>query len=120
MPGAKSVLWGAGILVRWLGYCQWEHFNSESGLGSDLIYKVFPAPDETFWAGTDTGLLTPGCQSFTQIETNGLVVVHHNYRLVGVRQHITLSAEYAPYVVTVGHRSLSESRPQGVFFFSRP
>jgi diguanylate cyclase (GGDEF)-like protein len=43
-------------LVRWLGYREWEYFNSGSGLESDLVYQVFPAPDGTLWAGTDSGL----------------------------------------------------------------
>lgn len=43
-------------LVKWLGYREWEHFNNDSGLESDLVYQVFPAPDGTFWAGTDAGL----------------------------------------------------------------
>ena len=42
-------------LVRWLGYREWEHFNSESGLGSDLVYESLPVPGG-IWAGTDSGL----------------------------------------------------------------
>jgi diguanylate cyclase (GGDEF)-like protein len=43
-------------LARWLGYPEWEHFNSDSGLGSDLVYEVLPAPGGAVWAGTDSGL----------------------------------------------------------------
>jgi diguanylate cyclase (GGDEF)-like protein len=43
-------------LARWLGYGQWEHFNSDSGLGSDLVYEVLPMPGGAVWAGTDSGL----------------------------------------------------------------
>jgi diguanylate cyclase (GGDEF)-like protein len=43
-------------LARWLGYPEWEHFNSDSGLGSDLVYEVLPVPGGTVWAGTDSGL----------------------------------------------------------------
>jgi diguanylate cyclase (GGDEF)-like protein len=43
-------------LARWLGYGAWEHFNSDSGLGSDLVYEVLPMPGGTVWAGTDSGL----------------------------------------------------------------
>jgi diguanylate cyclase (GGDEF)-like protein len=43
-------------LARWLGYQRWEHFNSDSGLASDLVYEVLPVPGGTVWAGTDSGL----------------------------------------------------------------
>ena len=43
-------------LARWLGYGEWEYFNSDSGLGSDLVYEVLPGLDGTVWAGTDSGL----------------------------------------------------------------
>jgi len=43
-------------LARWLGYRQWEHFNSDSGLGSDVVYEVLPVSGGAVWAGTDSGL----------------------------------------------------------------
>jgi ligand-binding sensor domain-containing protein len=43
-------------LAKWLGYGEWEHFNSDSGLGSDLAYEVAPAGRDAFLAGTDAGL----------------------------------------------------------------
>ena len=43
-------------LARWLGYREWEHFNSDSGLGSDLVYEVLPVPGGAVWADTDSGL----------------------------------------------------------------
>ena len=46
---------GHGI-ARWLGYREWEYFNSDAGLGSDLVYEVLPAPGGEVWAGTDSGL----------------------------------------------------------------
>ncbi len=46
---------GHGI-AKWLGYQQWQYFNSDSGLGSDLAYEVAPAENGAFWAGTDAGL----------------------------------------------------------------
>jgi len=42
-------------LARWLGYREWEHFNSESGLGTDVVYESLPVPGG-IWAGTDSGL----------------------------------------------------------------
>jgi ligand-binding sensor domain-containing protein len=44
-------------LARWLGYGEWEYFNSDSGLPSDLVYETALAPDGTVWAGTDSGLM---------------------------------------------------------------
>jgi diguanylate cyclase (GGDEF)-like protein len=43
-------------LAKWLGYGDWQYFNSDSGLGSDLAYEVAPAGNGAFWAGTDAGL----------------------------------------------------------------
>jgi diguanylate cyclase (GGDEF)-like protein len=43
-------------LARWLGYREWEYFNSDSGLGSDVVYEVLPVPGAAVWAGTDSGL----------------------------------------------------------------
>jgi diguanylate cyclase (GGDEF)-like protein len=43
-------------LARWLGYPEWEHFNSDNGLGSDLVYEVLPVAGGAVWAGTDSGL----------------------------------------------------------------
>ena len=55
----EGTLWlglGGHGLVKWLGYGQWEYFNSDSGLGSDLAYGVTPAGDGAYWAATDAGL----------------------------------------------------------------
>ncbi|MGD1070956.1 MAG: diguanylate cyclase [Bryobacteraceae bacterium] len=44
-------------LVRWLGYGEWEYFNTDSGLPNDLVYEIALIPDGTVWAGTELGLL---------------------------------------------------------------
>jgi diguanylate cyclase (GGDEF)-like protein len=43
-------------LARWRGYREWEGFNSESGLGSELIYAILPLGNGTVLAGTEDGL----------------------------------------------------------------
>ena len=43
-------------LARWLGYREWEHFNTDSGLETGLVYEVLPVPGGTVWVGTDSGL----------------------------------------------------------------
>jgi diguanylate cyclase (GGDEF)-like protein len=55
----EGTLWlglGGHGLAKWLGYGQWEYFNSDSGLGSDLAYGVTPAGNGAYWAATDAGL----------------------------------------------------------------
>ena len=42
-------------LVRWLGYREWEYFNSDIGLGGDVVYQVAPFTGGV-WAGTESGL----------------------------------------------------------------
>ena len=44
-------------LARWLGYGDWEYFNSDGGLPTDLVYEIVPEADGGVWAGTDSGLM---------------------------------------------------------------
>lgn len=55
----EGTLWlglGGHGLAKWLGYRQWEHFTSDTGLGGEIAYQVIAAGDGSFWAATDGGL----------------------------------------------------------------
>lgn len=43
-------------LARWRGYREWEGFNSDGGLGSDLVYAILPQGNDTLLIGTEDGL----------------------------------------------------------------
>ncbi len=43
-------------LARWRGYDVWEAFTSESGLGSELVYRTLPMGNGTLLVGTEDGL----------------------------------------------------------------
>jgi signal transduction histidine kinase/ActR/RegA family two-component response regulator/streptogramin lyase len=45
-------------LARWRGYDEWEAFTSNSGLGSELVYKILPLGNGKVLAGTEDGLYT--------------------------------------------------------------
>ena len=67
-------------LARWLGYGQWEYFNSDNGMGSDLAYEVAAAGKDAFWAGTDGGLFlgrhTKGVWNWERQSKVGDVPIH--------------------------------------------
>ena len=54
-------------LAKWLGYGEWEHFNSDNGLGSDLVYEAAPSAGGGLWIGTDSGLFlgTPRAEGWS-------------------------------------------------------
>ncbi len=43
-------------LARWRGYREWESYTAQSGLPTDLVYEILPAPDGSVWIGTEGGL----------------------------------------------------------------
>ncbi len=67
-------------LAKWLGYGEWAHFNSDSGLRSDLAYEVAPVANGQFWAGTDEGLFlgkqTQDGWNWTRHAALGNVAIH--------------------------------------------
>jgi diguanylate cyclase (GGDEF)-like protein len=55
----KGGLWvglaGRG-LAHWRGYREWESYTIQSGLPTDLVYEILPAPDRSVWIATEAGL----------------------------------------------------------------
>lgn len=43
-------------LAQWRGYRQWETYNVDTGLASDVVYGILPRPDGSVWVATGSGL----------------------------------------------------------------
>ncbi len=47
---------GGRGLAQWLGYREWESYSAESGLKSDVVFKILPQDDGSILVGTQVGL----------------------------------------------------------------
>lgn len=47
---------GGRGLAQWLGYREWESYSAESGLDSDVVFRILPQDDGSILVGTQVGL----------------------------------------------------------------
>jgi diguanylate cyclase (GGDEF)-like protein len=47
---------GGRGLAQWLGYREWESYSAESGLASDVVFRILPQGDGSVLVGTQVGL----------------------------------------------------------------
>jgi diguanylate cyclase (GGDEF)-like protein len=47
---------GGRGLAQWVGYREWDSYSAESGLASDVVFRILPQADGSLLVGTQVGL----------------------------------------------------------------
>ncbi len=95
-------------LRRWLGYNEWEHWNTSSGLANETVWTILRDAHDRLWIGSEREIayMEPGKKTFQSWCRPG-IHCEKTYSLQEGKDDTLWAATGAGYVIAIDERTLA-------------